>query len=141
MSVDLKSLREELVAEVKALRSDLTALEARLTDPPSRDYKAALDRFLLAIRKHTLRELQVLEPVLHAVDAWGEVRAEKMDESRAALFHHGESFTRLEHTAANWPSEAQRLLAHLRDELDEDECMRLSPEVLHDELIVVDFGG
>lgn len=147
MAIELSKLREQLLSEVRAVRAELSALEASL-DPALEQgsvpaLKPQLERVFISLRGHELKELELLEPVIRDLDAWGPERAAAMDREREelrALFTHFNGLDAV-NQPQRWVDDVKKLIAHLREELETDEKVRLSPELLRDDVIVVDFGG
>jgi hypothetical protein len=147
MALEHSKIREVLLSEVAAVRKELSALEALLEPALARGevpaLKPQLERVFLTIRRHELNELQLLEPVIRDLDAWGPVRAAAMDRERDELHALYAHYSKLDpvNEPKRWVDEVKQLIAKVRGELDEEEKDRLSPEILRDDLIRVDFGG
>jgi hypothetical protein len=71
------------------------------------------------------------------------LRAEQIDKEHDELDELAVRFSTIDISSepAKWVQEVQVMIGHLREELDDAEKGRLSPEVLRDDVIVVDFGG
>jgi len=148
MELKNSEIRELLLKDHEVLRSELAKLEGDLKRPPSsadgkRKLREQLDRLLDTLRKHSERSLRLLKPVIVDLDAWGPLRAEQIDKEHEELNVLATRFAQIDigSEPKKWVDEVTQVIAHLREELDDAERTRLSPEVLRDDVIVVDFGG
>jgi hypothetical protein len=149
--VELKNseIRELLLKDHESLRTQLSTLEADLERVSTggagetRKVREQLDQVLDSLRKHSERSLRLLKPVIVDLDAWGPLRAEQIDKEHEELRDLATRFSAIDLTSAptTWVEEVTTMIGHLREELDDAERGRLSPEVLRDDVIVVDFGG
>jgi cation diffusion facilitator family transporter len=141
----LAEVRDELLSQHESLRNLATTVReiaAGLPSAPARDELSALLRaFANAMDAHNTREEALLEDVVPAIDAWGDIRAARLDE------HHRQEHRRLQETvraAAETPRFAAAVqmalpaIAELLQHMRAEEAELLNPDVLRDDLITID---
>ena len=149
MELKNSEIRELLLRDHESLRAELSKLEVDLTRVTGDGVdgklkvRAQLDHVLDSLRKHSERSLRLLKPVIVDLDAWGPLRAEQIDKEHEELDALATRFAEIDISSEpkKWVEEVRGMIFHLREELDDAEKGRLSPEVLRDDVIVVDFGG
>jgi hypothetical protein len=148
MELKNSEIRELLLRDHEVLRSELAKLEADVKRAPTggdgkRKLQEQLHHVLETLRQHSERSLRLLKPVIVGLDAWGPLRAEQIDKEHEELVDLATRFAQIDigSDPKKWAHEVRQMIAHLREELDDAERGRLSPEVLRDDVIVVDFGG
>jgi hemerythrin-like domain-containing protein len=127
----------------RELRDVLETLEDVEQDRPGspeqlfRQWRAFAERFL----EHLEHEEAVLRPVLEHIDAWSEVRIERLDDDH---FHQRERVDDLMRSIAGNPLEAADDLRSFLDELavdmDEEERLDLGEELMRDEVLPYSGG-
>jgi hemerythrin-like domain-containing protein len=149
MELKNSEIRELLLKDHEALRAALSTLEADLARVATGGAESTvkvrdqLHHVLDVLRAHSERSLRLLKPVIVDLDAWGPLRAEQIDKEHEELHDLATRFASIDVTSDSkrWVEEVKGIIAHLREELAEAEQGRLSPEVLRDDVIRVDFGG
>lgn len=149
MELKHSEIRELLLKDHESLRAELSKLESDLKRVSAggvdgkRKVREQLDHVLDSLRKHSERSLRLLKPVIVDLDAWGPLRAEQIDREHEELDVLVVRFSAIDISSEpkKWVEEVKGMICHLREELDDAERGRLSPEVLRDDVIVVDFGG
>jgi hypothetical protein len=102
-------------------------------------------RLLDALRRHNMREEELLRGVLPGIDAWGGVRVEIMNEEHVE--EHREIYSALSTLVmSSEAAQSERTLVALRarllDHMAHEEKMFLCDDVLHDDERPIDsFGG
>jgi hypothetical protein len=141
----LTGIREELLGQHASLRRLAAEVQEVANRPPGASASRELARLLRALAEavdaHNTREEELLADVVPTLDAWGDVRAARMDE------HHRDEHRRLRdavRAAAGIPDfraaaravlpVIEELLEHMRAE----ESVLLNPDVLRDDLVVID---
>jgi hemerythrin-like domain-containing protein len=127
----------------RELREILETLEDLEQDRPGapqqlyRQWRAFTDRFL----EHLEHEDAVLRPVLERIDAWSEVRLERLDEDH---LHQRERVDELMRVLSTNPLESADDLRSFLDELavdmDEEERLDLGEELMRDEVLPYSGG-
>jgi len=143
-------IRSELLGQHIALRSRLAqACQAaerwNRGEAPRADARACLIQFLDELRKHNLREEELLRDVLPGVDPWGSARAELMSEEHVR--EHEELYrASSDATSPSDASVALGMINELResvlDHMAREEKGFLGEDSLRDDEISLDaFGG
>jgi hypothetical protein len=96
----------------------------------------ATDELRQALDAHNRHEERVLKPLLLELDAFGEIRIERM-----LLEHVGEHLAINERLRASTTIALRDALSELRDHLDEEERYFVTSRVLHDDLVTLEHGG
>jgi len=136
-----KALLSELLEQHAALREmmdrcELLAddLDAGRIEPDVLVKEVA--RLRLAFDVHNKFEEHLLRPVLREIDAFGDVRIEKMVHD-----HVHEHRAMREHLSGGATAELRATVARLRDHLAMEERYFLSSKVLREDVISVEGGG
>lgn len=102
--------------------------------------QAMLGDLFGSLRRHLSTEEEILLPLLRQVDAWGDLRAEQVRRDHEAQRREMQDLERVAETAP--PEEladaALELCATLREDMDTEERVTLSPRVLRDDVVAVD---
>jgi hypothetical protein len=146
--VELKhsQIRSAILEEHEQLRARMKELEASLDGPSgmTSSFPVALKAFLVEFLKHIAHEDELLRPVLVQVDAWARQRVESLDRE------HQDQRRKLTELAQMDPSSdpsafaarAREVLEWIRVDMAGEEKTLLTPELLRDDIIVIDsFGG
>jgi iron-sulfur cluster repair protein YtfE (RIC family) len=153
MTTSNEAIRKAILDEHEQLRTRMKALQEALDDAAQRPaveggvppaLVSALDSFLSEFLKHIAHEDVVLRPLLASLDAWARERVEHLDAE------HREQRERLQALATMSPSadpaaftaRVRETLAWIRADMAGEERELLTPEVLRDDVVVIDsFGG
>lgn len=139
-------IRTTILEEHERLRERMQQLEVSLDGRAgsSSGFPVALKSFLVEFSKHIAHEEELLRPVLAQVDAWARQRVESLDRE------HHEQRQKLSELAQMDPSAApaafvarvREALEWIRLDMAGEEKSILAPELLRDDIIVIDsFGG
>lgn len=131
--MDRSHVLERLLAQHASI---CTLIEACAELESRADLERALARLRLAFEEHNRYEETVLRPILGDVDAFDEVRIDRM-----VAGHVAEHRALADGMAMSSPTALQALLATLRDHLAMEERYFLSPRVVRDDLVVVEGGA
>lgn len=131
--MDRSHVLESLLTQHASIRA---LIEACAELESTADLERALARLRLAFDEHNRYEEAVLRPILGDVDAFDEVRLERMLDDHVA--EHG---ALADGMAMSSPAALRALLATLRDHLAMEERYFLSPRVVRDDLVVVEGGA
>jgi iron-sulfur cluster repair protein YtfE (RIC family) len=146
MELSASQVRSLILDEHAVLRDVLEEIEASLGELNRRvpgalgRLRGSLRTFNDAFLRHLHHEETVLRPVLVDIDAWGPARVEAMNEEhgdqRAALAQ----LTRLplDQDLDATVQAIEQFVRRLRTDMDFEEQHALSPEVLRDDIIVID---
>lgn len=134
-------LLTELLKQHQSLRAMIDAcdkladeLESGQGDPTALTREVA--KLRLAFDAHNRFEEQLLRPVLREIDAFGDVRIDRM-----IADHLGEHRAVREHLGEGPVAVLRAALDHLRVHLQAEERYFLSSKVLRDDLVTVESGG
>ena len=131
----------ELMKQHQALRAMMDAcekladeLDAGQGDPTA--LTREVSKLRLAFDAHNKFEEQLLRPVLREIDAFGDVRIDRM-----IADHISEHHAVREHLGDGPVAVLRDALDHLRVHLQAEERYFLSSKVLRDDLVTVEGGG
>jgi hemerythrin-like domain-containing protein len=133
-------VRAELLeqhAELRAMAGGLTqvAARARSGEPVESELSSALVRFIDALRRHNLREEELLRDILPAVDAWGPARDQVMTEEHVE--EHEELYAALfglRTAPGEFAGEAAgNLMNRILEHMAREELIFLGDDTLRDE--------
>lgn len=96
----------------------------------------AVDSLRQALDAHNRFEERSLKPMLRDLDAFGDVRLERM-----YLEHLSEHLALNDRLYAGTTAMLRAALIELREHLDEEEQLFMSPRVLRDDVVVLEPGG
>jgi hypothetical protein len=147
--MNLEPIRAELMAQHTHLRDVIEDVRGGLLreagrEPLGAELRARMDELAGGLRKHNLREEELLRGVLATIDAWGLVREDIM--SAQHVVEHEELAAALEATAMTETAvdsetvhaSLDRLLQHMARE----ETMFLNEALLRDDGVVAEqFSG
>ena len=141
MRASLSRACKDLLAEHEVLRERMTRCEHLAADLDAghivlTQLLREVARLRIAFDAHNRHEEQFLRPVLGALDAFGDVRLDRMVTDHVA--EHRLVRAGLDSTVTD---ELRRTLDRLRHHLEAEERAFLSPKVLRDDLVVVEGGG
>lgn len=140
-------IRAQLLGQHTLLRQLATDVRAAISPSarPDQDLRRAIDALSAALLRHNRDEQRLLGEALPVADAWGEVRRVAMDD------HHRKEHVALRAALAgsldsdDWgrvTAAVRKLLDDLLAHMDAEERVLLHPNVLRDDVCVVDpFGG
>ena len=144
VAVELKhsQIRASLLQEHERLRARMRELESHLDGGGVVKVGPAFKQFLAELLEHIGHEEAVLRPVLAQGDAWARLRVEALDrehhEQRVKLAELAE----LDPSSAPFTERVREALGWIRLDMAGEEKSLLTPEVLRDDIIVIDsFGG
>ena len=144
-------IRAELLGQHAEIRGHLLGLQQTLerwrTDPGvAQEIQTVLTRLLALVRRHNLREEELLRDILPTVDAWGPARAGVMIEQHNR--EHDELYAALVDTgtfgADDAPSvqvQLPRLIERFMEHMAHEEKIILAEDILCDDAIVRDYFG
>lgn len=131
--MDRSHALELLLSQHAALRE---LIDACTELESTADLERAVARLRLSFEDHNRYEETVLRPILSDVDAFDQVRIERM-----LADHVAEHRALADRMATVSPGALQALLATLRDHLATEERYFLTPRVVRDDLVVVEGGA
>ena len=146
MSIDNSKIRKIILVEHEGLRINLRGIEALLDrvaagDVPAREAAfQQLSSMLQTFLRHIEHEEAILQPVLAQIDAWGPQRKAAMDEEhklQRALVMQLTSMDPAVDPAA-WARDVRIFAKDLLLDMADEEKTCLSPNVLRDDVVVVD---
>ncbi len=146
MELSASQVRSLILDEHTVIRDVLEEIDETLGEMTRRvpgaigRLRGTLRTFQDAFLRHLSHEETVLRPLLVDVDAWGPARVEAMDEEHRA---QRAAIAELSRLALDLDIDAtvQRIedfVRRLRADMDGEEHHALSPEVLRDDIIVID---
>jgi hemerythrin-like domain-containing protein len=146
MELSASQVRSLILDEHTVLRDILEEIEETLGEM-TRRVPGAIGRLRASLRtlqdaflRHLAHEETVLRPLLADVDAWGPARVQAMDEEhheqRVALAQL--SRLSLEQDVDGTVQSVEGFVRRLRADMEGEETHALSPEVLRDDIIVID---
>jgi iron-sulfur cluster repair protein YtfE (RIC family) len=151
MELKNSEIRQAILGEHEQLRARMRELQAALEGagatatagvPPV--LPGALHAFLQEFLKHIDHEEAILRPVLAHVDAWARHRVESMDSEHAEQRARLTALARMDPASdpRSFVSGVRETLEWIRQDMAGEEKTMLSPELLRDDIIVIDsFGG
>jgi hypothetical protein len=106
----------------------------------ARDARPIVERLTRAVADHLAFEDRTLVPTLRQIDGWGAVRADHVAADHALQRQQLAALCRLarEGSAIDAARAVLSLLQELRVDMDGEERDLLSPDLLRDDLIVID---
>lgn len=146
MSIDNSKIRMIILTEHESLRLSLGKIEALLDPVAAGDVAARqsaheqLNALMQTFLRHIEHEERILQPVLAVIDAWGPQRKAAMDEEHAMqreLVMQLAAIKPAEDPAA-WAREVRIFMKDLLMDMADEEKTCLSPNVLRDDVVVVD---
>ncbi len=146
MELSASQVRSLILDEHTVIRDVLEEIDETLGEMTRRvpgaigRLRGTLRTFQDAFLRHLNHEETVLRPLLVDVDAWGPARVEAMDEEHRAQRAAIAELSRLA-LDVDLDATVQRIedfVRRLRADMDGEEHHALSPEVLRDDIIVID---
>jgi len=146
MTIENAKIRKIILVEHEGLRVSLRAIEALLDKVAAgeADARKSAHEQLLALLQTFLRHIEheerILQPVLAVIDAWGPQRKAAMDEEHAMQRELVTHLTTIDPSGdpAGWAREVRIFMKDLLMDMADEEKTCLSPNVLHDDVVVVD---
>jgi iron-sulfur cluster repair protein YtfE (RIC family) len=146
MSIDNSKIRRIILVEHELLRSNLSSIEALLDQVTAGEVAARqsahqqLNALLQTFLRHIEHEERVLRPVLAEIDAWGPQRKAAMDEEHAMQRELVTQLATIDPSGdpAAWAREVRIFAKDLLMDMADEEKTCLSPNVLRDDVVVVD---
>ena len=144
--MDNAKIRKTILVEHEGLRTNLASIEALLDKVSEGDVPARqtahqqLTSLLQTFLRHIEHEEKILQPVLEKIDAWGPQRKAAMDEEhklQRALVMQLTSINPA-YDPATWARDVRIFSKDLLLDMADEEKTCLSPNVLHDDVVVVD---
>jgi iron-sulfur cluster repair protein YtfE (RIC family) len=148
--MDLKhsEVRRVVLGEHEVLRAELTALSTLINEAEQQQPGAAEKlvhgwrHFARILLDHLEHEEAVLRPALEGIDAWAEVRVDHLDtdhvRQRARVAQLLQSLEPA--TAASAAADLRAFLAELTADMEEEERLNLSEELLRDYAVPYSSG-
>lgn len=146
MSIDNSKIRKIILVEHEGLRISLRAIEELLDRVDAGDVAARksahqqLTAMLQTFLRHIEHEERILQPVLAQIDAWGPQRSAAMSEEhklQRALVMQLTSVDPEDDPKA-WVRDVRIFTKDLLLDMADEEKTCLSPNVLRDDVVVVD---
>jgi iron-sulfur cluster repair protein YtfE (RIC family) len=145
-SIDNAKIRKIILVEHDGLRLSLRAIEDLLDKVAAGDVEARksahgqLIALLQTFLRHIEHEERILQPVLAVIDAWGPQRKAAMDEEHAMQRDLVTQLTTIDPAGdpAAWAREVRIFTKDLLMDMADEEKTCLSPNVLRDDVVVVD---
>jgi len=134
---------EALRARMKELQQALEGLERAAVGVPS-TLSSALQGFLEEFLRHIAHEEAILRPVLAHIDAWAQERVKSMDAEHAEQRLRLMELSKVDPSAdpRGFVARVRETLEWIRDDMAGEEKGVLSPDLLRDDIIILDtFGG
>lgn len=146
MTMDNAKIRKIILVEHDGLRGGLRSIDSLLAQYEAGDASALtraqleLKNFVAGFLRHIEHEERILEPVLATIDAWGPVRKKAMDEEHAMQRELVGRLARMDATldTPGWLREVRTFRDDLLRDMADEERTCLSPNVLRDDVVVVD---
>jgi hypothetical protein len=133
----LATLTEQhLMLRNRIVQCELLADDVDQGRASSRVLWDAVDALRQALDAHNRFEERTLKPMLREVDAFGEVRLERM-----YLEHQSEHLALDDRLHAGTTAMLRAALLELREHLADEEQLFVSPRVLRDDLVVLEPGS
>lgn len=146
MELKHSQIRSTILEEHRRLRERMQQLEAALDGPTALEasFAVAFKSFLVEFLEHVEHEERLLRPVLAQVDAWSRLRVESLDrehqEQREKLSELAQFDAAADPKA--FAARVREVLAWVLLDMVGEEKTMLTPELLRDDIIVIDsFGG
>lgn len=132
-------VRKVILEEHEQLRSKLKALQAAIESQNHSTLECLMQEFTHFFLKHIATEERILRPVLKDVDAWGDVRVDRMNKEHAVQREEVRVLEKL--IATNRPTDylnpVKKFIADLYCDMELEERDCLSPEVLKDDPVTI----
>jgi iron-sulfur cluster repair protein YtfE (RIC family) len=150
MTTSNTAIRKAILDEHQHLRARMQAVQdavdaaGQVKGAVPQPLLAALDSFLSEFLKHIAHEDVVLRPLLASLDAWARERVEHMDAEHREQRERLQALARMDPAAdpAAFTARIQETLQWIRADMAGEEKELLTPDVLRDDVIVIDsFGG
>ena len=144
--MDNAKIRKIILVEHEGLRISLRGIEALLDQVTQGEVEALknahqqLNAMLQTFLRHIEHEESILQPVLLKIDAWGPQRKAAMDEEHKLQRALVMQLTNINpaYDPAAWARDVRIFSKDLLLDMADEEKTCLSPNVLHDDVVVVD---
>jgi hypothetical protein len=141
VNVKASQMHAELCEEHAQLRAMIDVVRRMTRQPvhgpgPREALRGSIVQLADALRRHNLREEELLGGIIPTVDAWGPVRAEIMDHEHIA--EHKELYAAL---LGEDGQPVDALLDRVLDHMAREEAAFLNEDVLRDDVVVTDYFG
>jgi hemerythrin-like domain-containing protein len=144
--IDNSKIRRIVMGEHDHLRGNIRALQDMLPEAAKGKTEALatakedLNEMLAIFLRHIEHEEKILRPVLETIDAWGAVRKARMDEEHAEQRVLVMRLAAIDPTPdpVTWTREVGEFLQTLLADMVDEEKTCLSPNLLRDDVVVVD---
>ncbi len=144
--MDNAKIRKIILVEHEGLRGNLTTIEALLDEvskgdvPAMKNAHQQLTNMLQTFLRHIEHEEGILQPVLAKIDAWGPQRKAAMDEEHHLQRALVQQLLDLNpaNDPAGWARDVRVFAKDLLLDMADEEKTCLSPNVLRDDVVVVD---
>jgi hypothetical protein len=148
--MDLSDIRKRLIDQHRQIRGHIARLQGLTAGTPEGelDFRVALADLSDELARHNREEERLLSAVVPALDAWGAVRKQLMDEHHAR--QHAAQLSALRILAEHKPfatsladsiALVRRGLGEILDHMDREERELLNPDVLRDDVYAVDMNA
>ncbi|MDP1823210.1 MAG: hemerythrin domain-containing protein [Archangium sp.] len=146
MSIDNSKIRKIILVEHEGLRINLRAIEELLDKVEGGDVDARksahqqLTTMLQTFLRHIEHEERILQPVLAQIDAWGPQRSAAMTEEHKMQRGLVMQLTSVDPAGdpKAWVRDVRIFAKDLLMDMADEEKTCLSPNVLRDDVVVVD---
>jgi len=147
MELNASQIRKLILDEHTVLRDEMEDIAMLLQDVAAQRAEAAerlqhrMKKFYDAFLKHVAHEESLLRPLLANIDAWGAVRVEKMDDEHREQRSSVAALTSLDPAGdlEGYLARVRAFVAALAADMDSEEHECLSPDLLRDDTIVIDY--
>lgn len=146
MSIDNSKIRKIILVEHEGLRISIRAIEELLDRVDAGDVEARrsahqqLTTMLQTFLRHIEHEERILQPVLAQIDAWGPQRSAAMSEEHKLQRGLVMQLTSVDPAGdpKAWVRDVRIFAKDLLMDMADEEKTCLSPNVLRDDVVVVD---
>lgn len=146
MGIDNSKIRKIILVEHEGLRINLRGIEALLDRVAAGDLEAQaaaqqqLTAMLQSFLRHIEHEEEILQPVLEKIDAWGPQRKAAMEEEHKMQRALVMQLTSVDPSLdpKGWVRDVRVFAQDLLLDMADEEKTCLSPNVLRDDVVVVD---
>ena len=130
-------VRKIILDEHALIKVKLAAIETLIGTKQDQAVKNAVDEFTHYFLKHLATEEKLLRPVLATIDAWGEVRVEKLNKEHIEQTQELKRLNTLvkEKGFAEYELALKRFVQSIYKDIEHEEKDFLSADLLKDDLI------
>ena len=136
-------VRKIILEEHSQLRTKLDEIAKLIENQDFGALQNALREFSHFFLNHVAQEEKILRPVLKDIDSWGNVRVDRMNQEHAVQRKEIRQLDELISTGKPelYLRRTQVFLTELRKDMESEEKDCLSPTLLKDDPINVDYGS